>query len=71
MQSEKAYYWPTWLINSYNPSPKFRTQKQFFGKTQINLWRALNIYDDFLDGEGKPTELPQGNFNFRIFLKNI
>lgn len=36
---------------------------------QIFLWNALNIYDDFLDGEGKRTELPKANNYFRRYLE--
>lgn len=33
------------------------------------LWDALNIYDDFLDGEGKPERLPTANKFFRRYLE--
>jgi hypothetical protein len=33
------------------------------------LWRALNIYDDFLDGDGRSENLPTANSYYRRFLE--
>ncbi|MFA6514353.1 MAG: hypothetical protein WCT50_03660 [Patescibacteria group bacterium] len=71
MPIEKTYYWPTWLFDSFNSSLKDETQKCLFGQAQTHLWRALNIYDDFLDNEGEPKELSSANYHFRSFLKII
>lgn len=71
MRIEKTYYWPGWLADSSGGKNKFKTQKKLFGQIQIYLWRALNIYDDFLDGEGQPEKLPLANRYFRNFLTAI
>lgn len=68
---EKAYYWPKWFISSL-----IRTERQRISTPKINklcvanlyLWRALNLYDDFLDGEGVPKDLPLANSYYRRFL---
>ena len=38
-------------------------------RANLCLWRALNIYDDFLDGEGIAKELPTANGYYRRFLR--
>ncbi len=37
-------------------------------RAQACLWRALNLYDDFLDGGGKAIDLPKANEYWRRFL---
>ncbi len=72
MKIEKAYYWPYWFTSSCPETKKQLKSKKFsqlYGQGQIYLWRALNIYDDFLDGSGKAIELPRANDYFRRFLK--
>ncbi len=70
MQIEKAYYWPLWLAKSLRQDNANR-KNYVFGKANMHLWRALNIYDDFLDGEGDPENLQAANHDFRSFLKII
>lgn len=35
---------------------------------ELELWQALNIYDDFLDQEGSPSLLPLANIYFSNFI---
>lgn len=74
MSLKKAYFWPYWLANSYpaiKQTNNIENKKYFhlYGQGQIYIWRALNIYDDFLDGAGKAIDLPRANDYFRRFLK--
>ncbi len=70
MKYEKAYYWTYWFYKSW-PKSLNVTGAQIKKLCLANafLWRALNIYDDFLDGEGSPANLPQGNNYYRRFLE--
>lgn len=71
MNKEKTYYWPAWFSRLL-PKTEQEKIKKILPKiqtTQILLWDALNIYDDFLDGEGKPEELPKANNYFRRYLE--
>lgn len=38
-------------------------------RANLYLWRALNIYDDFLDNDGRPEKLPSANTYYRRFLE--
>lgn len=77
MPLEKVYYWPAWLTDSLSANKsgrakiknKHKISKLKYGWGQIYLWRALNIYDDFLDGNGRTPDLPRANNYFRRFLK--
>ncbi len=69
---EKAYFWPKWFIKSLSLSEQKSIPKKIINKlcyANLCLWRALNLYDDFLDGEGLPKNLPTANKYYRQFLK--
>ena len=71
MTKEKVYYWPLWFSKLLSQKEQ-REIKKILPKlqtAQLFLWRALNIYDDFLDGEGKRAELPRANNYFRRYLE--
>ncbi len=71
MKKEKTYYWPFWFSKLLNKTEqqKIKTILPKIQAAQILLWDALNIYDDFLDGEGKPEKLPTANKLFRRYLE--
>lgn len=71
MLKEKIYYWPIWFSRLLSPSEqkKIKVIIPRLQRAQIYLWRALNIYDDFFDNEGKRPELPQANSYFRKYLE--
>ncbi len=72
MKIEKAYFWPRWFFNSLNESDKRKipaTTIKNLCRANLYLWRALNLYDDFLDGDGLPKNLPLANGYYRHFLK--
>jgi hypothetical protein len=66
MPREKAYYWPSWLAQSFNNSDQNPEPK--FSQGQLALWRALNIYDDLIDGDNSQADLMSANHDFRKFL---
>jgi hypothetical protein len=70
MKIEPAYFWPAWFYNSLPLPTKTCPPEMILQLQQANLylWRALNIYDDFLDGEGRPIQLPRANAYYRKFL---
>lgn len=68
---EGVYYWPLWFSKSLTAQEQNKIKK-IIKKVQIAqslLWQAFNIYDDFLDNEGKASELPKANNYFRYYLK--
>jgi hypothetical protein len=69
-KKEATYYWPLWFSKTLNSAEQITIKGLLpqLGQAQSYLWRALNIYDDFLDGEGKRTELPLANSYFRRYL---
>ena len=72
MSKENVYFWPEWL--SVAPGPKKNklitpALIKKLNQGQIYLWRALNIYDDFLDGEGVTEKLPLANIYLRQYLE--
>lgn len=71
MFKEKVYYWPLWFSQLLSPKNQKKIKKILppLQTAQLFLWRALNIYDDFLDGEGKRSELPLANRYFRRYLE--
>lgn len=69
MTKEKVYYWPDWLWASFNPRRPFPSSR--LPAAQTYLWRAMNIYDDFLDGHPAPSRLILANSYFRRFLEII
>ncbi|MFA5023728.1 MAG: class 1 isoprenoid biosynthesis enzyme [Patescibacteria group bacterium] len=69
---ESVYYWPRWFKETLPLSEQIKIKPALITKLnrgQIYLWQALNIYDDFLDGDGRPSELPEANTYFRKFLE--
>lgn len=71
MPIEKAYFWPRWFADSLDPLRRNKVPNKTIGilcRANLYLWRALNIYDDFLDGEGIAKELPAANGYYRRFL---
>jgi len=69
---EKAYHWPRWFAASLPPSEQRLIKPGLIEKlsrANLCLWRALNIYDDFLDGEGRPETLPAANAYYRRYLE--
>lgn len=71
MNKEKTYYWPLWFSKLLSDREQRKIKKILpkIQNAQTFLWRALNIYDDFLDNEGKKEELPLANNYFRRYLK--
>ena len=69
--TEKASLWPQLTAQSCQINKVSPDKLQELNKAQLFLWRALNIYDDFLDNEGIPANLPLANNYFRLFLKTI
>jgi hypothetical protein len=71
MGREKIYYWPAWFSKLLSKTEQAKIKKILpkLQIAQIFLWDALNIYDDFLDGAGKPAELPKANNYFRHYLE--
>jgi len=72
MALNNVYYWPQWLVDSWPAEERKKIKLPWLkrlGQGQIYLWQALNIYDDFLDGGGRPITLPQANSAYRNFLK--
>ena len=71
MKRSPAYHWPDWLVNSLIDKKISLRYLKKFKKAQECLWQALNIYDDFLDGDGQPDKLPEANRYYRKFLETI
>lgn len=79
MIKEKIYYWPAWLLAAQmggkNKQIKSALKKikpalvAKLGQSQIYLWRAFNIYDDFLDNAGQPAKLSLANAYFRRYCE--
>ncbi len=72
MKYEKAYYWPRWFLQSLKIPARINIATDQINKLCLAnafLWRALNIYDDFLDGQGIARNLPKGNEYYRRFLE--
>jgi len=69
-KEEATYYWPLWFSKTLSPAEQITIKELLpqLGRAQSYLWYALNIYDDFLDGEGKRVELPLANSYFRRYL---
>jgi|GEM_PF-507227 len=70
-KKEKAYYWPLWFSKILSPGEQTKIKSLIpqLCRAQEHLWRALNIYDDFLDGTGRRAELPLANLHFRHYLE--
>lgn len=70
IKREETYDWPLWFSKNLSQAEQKKLKKiiPILGRAQTYLWRALNIYDDFLDGEGKRRDLPQANIYLRRYL---
>lgn len=68
---EDCYYWPLWF-SFLLPTLEQRRLSKILPKiqaAQLYLWRALNIYDDLLDGDRRPNQkLIIANAYYRRFL---
>lgn len=72
MKIETVYRWPEWLLKTLPPRQQKKISPQtirLISRCQLDLWKALNIYDDFLDGDGEPEKLPLANTAYRRFLE--
>lgn len=72
MPLEKVYYWPQWFTKTLSKKERLAIDKKFIeklGHGNIFLWRALNLYDDILDGDGPPEILPLANSYYRRWLE--
>lgn len=72
MIKTKVYFWPQWFAAAWPGQQKRRlpaTLIKKLNRANLYLWRALNFYDDFLDGSGRPTNLPRANSAYRHFLE--
>lgn len=72
MKIEKTYFWPQWFFLSLSPKERQKINPKILlklGRANLYLWRALNIYDDFLDQEGEREKLPLANSYYRRFLE--
>ncbi len=69
-KKEEAYYWPLWFSKSLNIQEQAKAKKiiKKIQIAQVCLWRAFNIYDDFLDKDRKAPELLKANNYFRRYL---
>ncbi|MFA4999921.1 MAG: hypothetical protein WC545_00980 [Patescibacteria group bacterium] len=73
MPLEKPYFWPEWFAAGLNASEKKKINPELIlklNRANLYLWRALNIYDDFLDGTGQAARLPIANRYYRHFLES-
>ncbi len=71
IKKEEIYYWPLWLSSNLSLENQKRAKIILpqISRAQVYLWRALNIYDDFLDGKAKPEDLPLANQYYADFLE--
>lgn len=69
-KKEECYYWPLWFSYLFSKSEQKRLIKILpkIQTAQIFLWRALNIYDDLLDGDCEPNEklITANNYYYRF-----
>lgn len=68
---EKAYYWPTWFINSLGIKTKNSKELKKICRGQLHLWKALNLYDNVMDDENQSMYLPQANNYYRNYLQTL
>jgi len=74
MRNEKVYSWPKWtaqLLSAEQQKKVSQADIAKLNKAQILIWQALNIYDDFFDGEGKKEDLPIANSYSRVFIQTF
>jgi len=70
-KKEDCWNWPFLFSKLLSPreQAKIKNILPSLRDAQLFLWRSLNIYDDFFDGQGKITELVQANNYLRRYLK--
>ena len=71
MKADPASLWLDWLYHSFSLKDKRKIGQADYRRlrtAQTCLWQALNLYDDFLDGGGRPLDLPKANEFWRRFL---
>ena len=67
----KAYFWPELLYQSLSRASRSKIPPAKLGKlneANQKIWEALNVFDDFLDGEGCADLLPGALFKYRSFI---
>ncbi len=65
----KAYYWPQWFYDSLGKNSKTDLKQIIeLKKANENIWEALNIYDDIVDGDSGPESLMEANHYYRAYL---
>jgi len=72
MEIEKASFWPDWFCLALPVEQQAKIEPSMLLKLRRAnryLWRALNIYDDFLDQEAQSAQLPLANGYYRRFLE--
>jgi hypothetical protein len=72
MIREKIYFWPQWFMAALPPRDRRLITHDLLRKlsrANLYLWRALNIYDDFLDGAGNPKKIPRANSYHRQYIE--
>jgi hypothetical protein len=72
MPLEKIYYWPRWFAETLSKKERLIINTGLIkklGHGNILLWRALNLYDDILDGDKGPETLPLANSYYRRWLE--
>ncbi len=69
---EKIYFWPPWFADALSNTKRQKIAPRLIKnlqKANLFLWRALNIYDDFLDQSGINSKLPVANGYYRRYLE--
>lgn len=72
MKIEKASFWPNWFCLALPLEQQAKVEHRMLlklNRANRYLWRALNIYDDFLDQEAQSAQLPLANGYYRRFLE--
>lgn len=67
----KAFYWPELFYQSLadRPSSSLSSAQLFkINEANQNIWESLNIFDDFLDKEGRVENLPLAISKYRSFI---
>ena len=67
----KAFCWPQWFNTSVADDSKIilpPQQIQQINQANLNIWDALNIFDDFLDQSGHAKDLPLAITKYRDFV---
>lgn len=60
---------PRFFAEALDPPRDFtKAQYTMLGLANVCIWVAYTIYDDFMDGEGEPAELPVANVAMRASM---